>query len=102
MPENVIVHGTVAVSRKSPSFFCLIFTSFCTSFTGGDFNRTAVVTFPAKTGKVTVTQRATGNAKGFMLMDTELNGDIPLIPENSKVTVDEFTQEYRRESQGAK
>lgn len=70
------------------------------SFTGGTFNRTAIISYQ-KGGSVVITQRFFGHdALNNIRMETHVNGTVPLITNGEKVTVDEYKEEYRRVAPG--
>ncbi|KAL5008100.1 hypothetical protein ScPMuIL_013681 [Solemya velum] len=66
-------------------------------FTGGEFNRTAIIHF--QSGEmISVRQRFFGHdALSNLRMETEIEGDLPQV---ANVTVDDYKEEYRRVSPG--
>ena len=71
--------------------------------TGGEFNRTAIVTFMHRntTKSLKVFQEFLGHdALNNLRLETHVNGDIPVIAPNSKVTVDDYKENYRRVAPG--
>lgn len=74
------------------------------SFTGGIFNRSAVVNFQRGNRTihtVRITQRFFGHdALNNLRMDTRIEGDLPNIAPNSKVTIDDYSENYKRLARG--
>ncbi|KAK7504328.1 hypothetical protein BaRGS_00004632, partial [Batillaria attramentaria] len=70
------------------------------SYTGGVFNRTAVVNFQRGNRTihtVRITQRFFGHdALNNLRMDTRIDGDLPTIALSSKVTIDDYNENYKR------
>lgn len=69
-------------------------------FSGGVFNRTAVVNFQRGNHTVhtiRVSQRFFGHdALNNLRMDTHLEGDLPDISEGAKITIDDYNENYKR------
>ena len=78
----------------------LILRYHCFLFTGGTFNRTAVISYQ-KGGTVMISQRFFGHdALNNIRMDTYINGTVPEIINGEKLTVDEYKEEYQRVAPG--
>lgn len=70
------------------------------SFSGGTFNRTAIISYQ-QGGVVVIRQRFFGHdALNNIRMETYINGTVPEITNGEKVTVDEYKEEYRRVAPG--
>ncbi|XP_076463392.1 nidogen-1-like [Babylonia areolata] len=73
-------------------------------YTGGVFNRTAVVNYQRGNRTVhsmRITQRFFGqDALNNLRMDTHLEGDLPDITAGSKVTIDDYVENYKRVGRG--
>ena len=68
---------------------------------GGDFNRSATVTFPNDNMQVVIRQFAVGrDAQGYMRMRTVIDGNIPALPADAKLTVQDYTEEFSRSAKG--
>ena len=68
---------------------------------GGDFNRTAKVTFLAGGEVITISQQVIGQDElGHMKINTKLDGTIPAFPAESRVRISDFKEEYQRVSPG--
>ncbi|KAL8607394.1 hypothetical protein ACOMHN_024419 [Nucella lapillus] len=74
------------------------------TYTGGVFNRTAVVNYQRGNRTVhsmRITQRFFGqDALNNLRMDTHLEGDLPDIAAGAKVTIDDYTENYKRVGPG--
>ncbi len=67
---------------------------------GGDFNRSIVVRFNAG-GEVTIKQNFVGqDAEGYMRATMIVNGNIPSIPQDAKIQVDDYSEDFTRSAPG--
>ncbi len=68
---------------------------------GGDLNRTAVVTYLAGGESLTIKQQfVSQDAIGYMRVTTQVNGNIPIVNPGSKISVDDYKEEYSRVAAG--
>ncbi|KAK7103484.1 nidogen-like [Littorina saxatilis] len=74
------------------------------TFTGGAFNRTAVVNFmrgEVTTHTIRITQKFYGHdALNNLRMDTRMDGDMPDVADGAKVTIDDYSENYKRVQPG--
>lgn len=69
--------------------------------TGGVFNHTATLRFLNGTESLTVTQKYTGlDVFDQLRLEADLQGEIPTLPFNSKVVIDEYQEQYTRTAPG--
>lgn len=82
-----------------PGYFISLYTAFYQS-PGGNLNRTATITYQ-QGGEVTITQRYFGQSvQDNIRMETYINGTVPEIDATSRITVDDYSEEYRRVGAG--
>lgn len=69
--------------------------------TGGIFNHTADVTFPATGHKVTIRQNYFGlDVFDQLRMETEIHGTLPTIPVGKKIQIGDYGEQYTRTAPG--
>ena len=70
-------------------------------FLGGDFNRTAVLTYVSGGETLHINEQFEGaGPNGYMRATMRVNGNVPTVAENAKVTVDDYKEEYKRTGPG--
>lgn len=63
--------------------------------TGGLFNQTVVIAFPNTNQKVLVRQKYLGlDVFDQLRIEVDIQGELPILPEDSKVTINEYQEQY--------
>lgn len=69
--------------------------------TGGYFNHTATLTFPNSSQQIILRQKYLGlDVYDQLRLETEINGELPKLPPNTNIEIDEYTEEYTLSNPG--
>lgn len=69
--------------------------------TGGHFNHTATITFLNSSKQIIIKQKYLGlDVYDQLRLETDVNGELPHIPANAHVEINEYTEDYTMSSPG--